>query len=181
MIAFIENSAVIGLSETRNPVERFAQIECPPETQIGWRFDGATFSPPPPPSLEPLKAAKRAAINAKRDAVLAEGAPYGGKRIEIDERGRTDLGGMATTANTVLLTAGSPSPVAWPADYALGWIAKDNSRVPLPTPAAGLALAFACGTFYAAAIQHARTLKDAAQAAEDQAELDLIDLEAGWP
>jgi hypothetical protein len=134
----------------------------------------------PAPTLAEARAAKVAAINAQRDLVLAAGAPYGSARIAVHDGARADLSGMAAYATTVLITAATPAPIAWPDSYALGWIATDNSRVPLPTAADGLALAAAVGAWYGAVVQHARTLKDQALAAADLAALDAIDVTAGW-
>lgn len=83
---------------------------------------------------------------------------------------------MAATA-----TAASAGAVLWPQSYARGWIAIENIRIPLDTPAAGLTLAASAGAYYAAIVQHRRDLKDAALAAKDAAGLDAIDETAGWP
>ncbi|MBP2310702.1 hypothetical protein GBZ48_35575 [Azospirillum melinis] len=66
----------------------------------------------------------------------------------------------------------------WPDDYAKGWIAIDNTRLPLPTPADGVALAAAVALAYSATVQHACDLKDAALTAADPATVDEL---AGWP
>jgi len=105
---------------------------------------------------------------------LGMGALHGGKRFSTSTESRTDLGGMATTAGLVLSGALS----GWPDSYAQGWIAIDNSRLPLPTPADGVALAAAVAYFYSATVQHARTLKDSTLAAPDPAAVDEM---AGWP
>ncbi|MBN9525791.1 MAG: hypothetical protein J0H82_06300 [Alphaproteobacteria bacterium] len=135
----------------------------------------------PAPTLAEARAAKVEAINAQRDLVLAAGAPYGPARIAVHDGARADLSGMAAYATTVLITAATPAPIAWPDSYALGWIAVDNNRVPLPTAADGLALAAAVGAWYGAVVQHARNLKDEALAAPDVAALDAVDPAAGWP
>ena len=111
-----------------------------------------------------------AQVNAERDRRLDMGAPYGGRLIEVTDKGRADLGGMAVTA-----VAASAGALPWPESYAQGWIAADNTRLPLPTPADGLALAAAVGDWYARTIQHARSLKVAALAGE------AVDITAGWP
>lgn len=131
--------------------------------------------------LAAARAAKVAAIDRQRDLVLAAGAPYGAARIAVHDGARADMSGMAAYATTVMITAATAAPVAWPASYALGWIAADNSRVPLPTAADGLALAAAVGAWYGAVVQRARDLKDAALGAPDIAALDAIDVGAGWP
>ncbi len=135
----------------------------------------------PPPGLDEMRAAKISAVDARRDAVLAAGAPYGAARIAVHDGARADLSGMAAYATTVLITAATPAPIAWPASYALGWISLDNSRVPLPTAADGLALAAAVGAWYGAVVQHARSVKDAALAAADLVALGAIDEGVGWP
>lgn len=111
-----------------------------------------------------------AQVNAERDRRLAEGAPYAGRLIDVGDKGRADLSGMAVTA-----VAANAGALPWPESYALGWITSDNTRLPLPTPADGLALAAAVGDWYARTVQHARTLKDAALAGE------AVDITAGWP
>jgi len=136
------------------------------------------FSPElPPPSLNDLRATKLVSISATVDALLAAGAPVsGGLHVALDDGSRTDLTAMASTA-----TAASTGTVAWPESYSRGWIAVENVRIPLATPADGLALAASVGDWYAAVVQHRRDLKDAALAAGDVAALDAIDVTAGWP
>ncbi|MBF5094398.1 DUF4376 domain-containing protein [Azospirillum sp. INR13] len=118
--------------------------------------------------------AKVRAIDAERDRRLGLGALHAGKRFSTSDASRTDLGGMATTAGLVL----SGALPAWPDSYAQGWIAIDNTRLPLPTPADGIALAAAVALSYSATVQHARDLKDAALTAADPAAVDEL---AGWP
>ncbi|KAA0582683.1 DUF4376 domain-containing protein [Azospirillum sp. Sh1] len=114
-----------------------------------------------------------AAINEERDRRLAAGAPYGGKRIDVSDRGRADLGGMAIAA--MLATAGT---VPWTGGYSAGWITMDNTRFPLPTPADGLALSAAVGDWYGRTMQYARDMKDAVLSAADPAAIPIAD---GWP
>lgn len=128
-------------------------------------------------SLDAGRNAKLAAISATADALLATGAPVaGGLHIALDDGSRADLTAMAATA-----TAASTGAVSWPESYARGWIAVENARIPLATPADGLALVASVGDWYAAVVQHRRDLKDAALAAGDAAALDAIDPTAGWP
>lgn len=118
------------------------------------------------------RVAKVQAVNRERDRRLAEGAPYGGRRVEVSDRGRADLGGMVSAA--MLANAGL---TPWGEGYARGWIAMDNERIPLPTPAAGIQLAATVGDWYGRVMQHARDLKDAAEAG-NPADVDEL---AGWP
>jgi len=143
-----------------------------------WVRDGAGWAPPPAyvPSLAERQAALIYEIDARRDLMVAAGAPIGGLHVAIGDGSRADMGAMATTA---LAAASDSTP--WPASYAVGWIAIENVRIPLPAPADGLALAATVGDWYARIVQHARSLKDAVLAAEDVAALDAIDIEAGWP
>lgn len=127
-------------------------------------------------ALAARRAAMTAAVEARKAALVGAGAPYGGLHIALDIGSRADLGGMATTA-----ALAAAETVPWPADYAAGWISAENDRIPLDTPADGIALAAAAGAHYAAIVQRARTLKDAVLAAEDAAALDGVDTEAGWP
>ncbi|MBY6263945.1 hypothetical protein EI613_18765 [Azospirillum sp. 412522] len=124
--------------------------------------------------LEAVRSTKVRAIQAERDRRLGLGALHGGKRFSNSDASRTDLGGMATTAGLVAMGALS----AWPDSYAQGWIAIDNTRLPLPTPADGIALAAAVALSYSATVQHARDLKDAALSAADPAAVNEL---AGWP
>ncbi|MBS1168037.1 MAG: hypothetical protein H6R00_4062 [Proteobacteria bacterium] len=133
--------------------------------------------PVPEPTIEDLRAAKIAAITSTAAALLDKGAPVdGGLHVALDDGSRADLTAMAATA-----TAAASGAVSWPDSYARGWIAIENVRIPLATPAAGLALAASAGDYYAAIVQHRRDLKDAALVAEDAATLDAIDVSAGWP
>ena len=128
-----------------------------------------------PIPLDDLKAARRAEAEAEKEARIAAGAPYGGHHIALDPASRSDISGMGATA-----LAASSGAIAWPASYALGWISIENIRVPMPTPADGLALAAAVGDWYATVVQHCRDLKDLIDAAEDAAALAAIDVGAGW-
>ncbi|MGF7177003.1 hypothetical protein [Azospirillum doebereinerae] len=123
-------------------------------------------------TLSVARVAKVAAINAERDRRLSVGAPYAGKRIEVSDKGRADLGGMVSAA--ILATSGA---ALWGEGYARGWIAMDNERVPLLTPLDGIALAGSVGDWYGLTMQHARDLKDAALAGD----LTAVNELAGWP
>ena len=168
----------IVLAEDANPAD-FGATLGPEGVGIGWTFDGETWTPPagPASTLGDLRAAKLAAISAASDALLSAGAPVaGGLHVALDDRSSADLMVMAATA-----TAASAGTVSWPESYSRGWIAVENVRIPLATPAAGLTLAASVGDWYAAIVQHRRDLKDAALAAEDAAALDAIDVTTGWP
>ncbi|KAA5602611.1 hypothetical protein F1188_20490 [Roseospira marina] len=166
-------------------------VTVPDDVVPGALLDGDEWTPPPPPPdpepepepatpLEQARAAVLTTIEARKAEILAAGYPVRQARaslhVAVHDAGRADLGGMAITA--LAAHAGS---VAWPAAYAQGWISTENIRIPLPDPGDGLALAAGVGGWYAAVVQHARDLKDAALAAEDTAALDALDPDAGWP
>ena len=135
---------------------------------------------PEPPTLEDLRTAKIAAINSRSSDILAAGAPIvvdtDTLHVALDDGSRADMTAMGTTA-----IAAASSAVPWPDSYQAGWITVENIRIPLPLPSDGLALAATVGDYYAQIKRHARDLKDAAIAAEDQSALDAIDIEMGWP
>lgn len=123
--------------------------------------------------LDQRRGAVVAAINAERARRLAVGAPYAGRHIDVSDKGRADLAGMTLAA---ILAASDPT--AWTSGYATGWITMDNTRLALPEPADGLALARAVGAWYGAVMQHARDLKDAALVSGEPEGVDVL---AGWP
>ncbi|WP_158305977.1 DUF4376 domain-containing protein [Azospirillum sp. B510] len=123
--------------------------------------------------LTAARISKVEAIGAERHRRMALGALHAGKRFAMDSTSRTDLGDMATTAALVLAGA-----LPWPDSYAQGWIALDNTRLPLPTSDDGIALAGAVAVSYSTIVQHARDLKDAALTAADPT---TVDETVGWP
>lgn len=131
-------------------------------------------------TFEDRKAAKQAAIQAKVDALIQIGCPieHNGPTLHVgmSDSSRADMTGMAATA-----IAADSGQLPWPDSYAQGWITEENVRIPLATPADGLALAAVVGEYYACIRQNGRRLKDAALAAQDDAALDAVDIEEGWP
>lgn len=174
-------SNAIVLDDDTSPTA-FGAVPGPEGAGIGWTYDGVAWMPPAEPEPEPqmlgdLRASKIAAIVAAADALLATGAPVnGGLHVALDDGARADLTAMATTA-----TAAASGAIAWPEAYARGWISMENVRIPLATPAAGLALAAIVGDWYARIVQRRRDLKDAVLAAPTADALAAIDIDAGWP
>lgn len=116
-----------------------------------------------------------AALDDLFNAKIAVGAPVaGGYHVGLDVGTRTDFIGMASTAVAVLGGAGLP----WPDGYTQGWITVENVRIPLATPAEGLALAAQVGPYYSSLVQNWRTLKDELLSAADPLSVDLTQ---GWP
>ena len=165
----------LGAFEGAEPPNGATEVASPP-SHAAMIWNGSKWTVPTL-SFDDLRTAKLAAISATADALLAAGAPVsGGLHIALDDGSRADLTAMAATA-----TAASAGAVTWPDSYSRGWIAVENVRIPLATPASGLMLAASVGDWYAAIVQHRRDLKDAALSAEDAAALDDIDETAGWP
>ncbi len=79
MWARIQNSTVAEITDI-DPANRFHPSilweACPAETEIGWSYDGETFSPPPLEPLEELATRKRAEIASALADALAAGMPY---------------------------------------------------------------------------------------------------------
>lgn len=173
----------------RAPIPERTILEPPPSLEPGefalwlgaWTVVAEKPDPPAPPSqFEANRLAVLAQIVAKVEALLAAGATIEHEEqilhVALTDASRADVGGMATTAMAAIGGA-----VPWPTSYSRGWITVENVRIPMPTPADGLSLAAQVGDYYASVVQNGRDLKDAVLAAEDQSDLDAIDLEAGWP
>lgn len=134
----------------------------------------------PPPTFEERQSQFLSVIAGHVADLLAVGAPVPSGEttlhIALDAGSRADLTAMAATA-----MGAANGVLPWPESYQRGWISIENIRIPLPTPADGLLLAAGVGDRYAQIVQRGRDLKDVVIAAVDQAGLDTIDIEAGWP
>jgi hypothetical protein len=115
------------------------------------------------------------AAGVEFDARVAAGVAYGGKVLQIGDDDRANITGQSSRAIASML---SGSGVTWPSDFA--WRMADNSSLALPTAADMLALGQAAADRYAALRLKLGQIKDAIDAAADQAALDAIDVTAGW-
>lgn len=119
-------------------------------------------------------------VREKVRSILEAGAPVSNDgatlHVALNDTSRTDLTAMATTA-----LAAASGTIPWPASYSLGWITVENTRISMPEPTDGLALAATVGNYYATVIQRGRNLKDAIIAAADEAAIGAIDIDVGWP
>jgi hypothetical protein len=153
--------------------------EIPPAIPDGYRakWDGGSFSiemipveespPPTPPTLEELKAIKRAAINNERDIRETQGFTFMGKTFDSDQRS-TDRIQMAALAAQSSILSGQ--------QFNINWTTADNSIITLDAPLMlGLAAAFA--TYGATLHEIAKQLKAQVDAASSAAELEMI----AWP
>lgn len=93
-------------------------------------------------------------IDSTKVAIIAKGCSYAGKYVAADDTSRTNLGGMATTA--ALCATNSSLP--WPTGLQ-NWIATDNSLISLPTPQAGVSLAYTVMGWYSQVVHDALSYK----------------------
>ncbi len=130
-------------------------------------------------SLEALRTAKLAAINAKRDAVLT-----GGYTVQSgDMAGKVLQTRVLEDRTNWLISQGSyTAAVAGGHGAVVGarFRTADNATFTL-SYADGLAVLLAMAAWGAAAMDRSWALKDAALAASSAAALDEVDVEAGWP
>lgn len=117
------------------------------------------------------KEAKRLQVNTLRDRKETEGFAYADKVFDSDERSVARISNAALAAQSSI-GAGVP--------FDIEWTAKDNSSVPLD--AMGMLGMQGALTLRAAQLHgYARYLKSAVEAAETQADLDVLDVESAWP
>lgn len=129
--------------------------------------------------LEAAKADKQAAISARRDEVMAAGfvpatGPVAGHRLQtrnLDDR----TNWLTSQAAYSAAIAGGHGDVVG-AEFRT----VDNQTIPA-TYAEGLATLLAMAAWGKTIMGHSWNLKDAVAAAETFADLDAIDIEAGWP
>ena len=158
-------------------------VEIPPELRssllaaqqngqiIDWSGDLPVAVDPPPPTLPDRRRQRLAAINAERDQREEAGFPYRGKLLDSTPRSVQRITAAALAAQASL-AAGQP--------YSVEWICADNS--PLPLDAAGvIGMPVALALHAAALHDHARSMKAAVDAADSEAALAAIDIQAGWP
>ena len=152
-----------------------------PEPAIGWHYSGGVFTAPatPAPDLATLRAEAHAAVEAKRDAVIAAGYSHdfggaAGTRI-LDNRGAADALnwlGLKDIVDT-MIAAGDGSDTV---------VIRDASNDGFSASAEAVSGALVAMAMWRASVLTASwALKDAVAAAADEAALAAIDLDAGWP
>lgn len=123
------------------------------------------------PTIEQLKADLLVAINAERDRREESGFPYRNQLLDSTPRSVQRITAAALAAQAAQ-TAGQP--------FNIEWACADNSTLTLD--AAGvIGMPVALAQHASALHAHARTLKMRVEAAGSEAELDTIDIHAGWP
>lgn len=113
----------------------------------------------------------REAVKDKRQYTENYGCATIKGRVDTTPDSQLKLNGAATMALIAKMT-GQP--------FALAWTMADNSTVTLNADEM-IAVASAAGVHVSACHERARILKAAIDAAQDQAELDAIDIASGWP
>lgn len=125
----------------------------------------------PPLTLAERRVSAAASINTERDRREELGFPYRGKWLDSTPRSVQRITAAALAAQAVLAT-GQP--------YSVDWTCADNSTLILD--AAGvIGIPVALAQHAAALHDHARSLKAAVYAADSEAALAAIDIQAGWP
>tara|TARA_R110002020_G_scaffold212759_9_gene419404 strand:- start:238 stop:819 length:582 start_codon:yes stop_codon:yes gene_type:complete len=152
-----------------------------PEPAIGWHYSGGVFTAPaaPAPDMATLRAAAHAAVEAKRDAILSAGYQhnFGGSagvrtldnRNEVDAINWLGLKGIVDAK----IASGDGEDL-----LSLRDAGNDIFTVSAATIASAL---IGMAVWRASVLAVSWTLKDAIAAAEDEAALAAIDLDAGWP
>jgi hypothetical protein len=104
----------------------------------------------------------------------ATGFNYDGYTFQIDARSQGNIDGQATAALGSILNG-----EVWDANSY--FVAADNSRMPLPTAEAARMFSLAAHNYIADLILNNRKLKDEINGATTMAELEIVDINSGWP
>jgi hypothetical protein len=135
----------------------------------------------PPDLLDKLKAAREAAVMGRRTTAIDAGIAFGGVRYQTGADDRENIAGAAQLAALAVIAGAQPGDLYWHGGgNQFVWIAEDNSLVPMDAPTV-IAFGKAVAAHKSACIFGARALKDTIAAAADQAALEAIDIEVGWP
>lgn len=117
-----------------------------------------------------MKAAAQAAFGAR----LAAGFAWGGKVAQIDPASQALI-----VAQSARASAAKAGDVAWP-DY-FAWRMADNSWLGMELPQDMLDFAEGAADYVLALRVRYWQIVDAIAAADSHADLDAVDLSAGWP
>lgn len=136
----------------------------------------------PPPTLADRKAAKSAQVNTLRDERIDRGFLFQGHRIQSRASDRENIANLGLDAREAIANGAVAGDYLWHPEFpaGFGFITADNEIVPLDAFQTE-ALRARGIQFKAAMTFYGRQLKDAIDAAQDDAALDAIDIETGWP
>lgn len=137
--------------------------------------------PKPVVTVADRKAQLTADINAERNRRIDAPFTFSGVVFQADPISRERIDRARISALGAITGGAQPGNLRWhgePVDFA--WIAADDSRVSMDAQTV-----FMFGSRLAARegllVVHANDLKLLVAAAEDDAELDAIDITSGWP
>ena len=138
----------------------------------GWVWDGEALSPHPQwASFDERKSQLRDALATRRWEAETAGIMVGGGAIATDRESQAMITGAFTRAQDKL-AQGQTEDMIWFKGMA-GWVELD-----IPTT---MAIGRAVGDHVQACFAHEHALDTQIEAATDDAALDAIDIETGWP
>lgn len=179
-LGHVVNVTLVDPEGEWEPDEGFEAVPCGDEVGPSWTHDGEAFiAPPSPPEPDP-KALKSAAVTTKREAVFAAGfspstGPLAGHTLQV--RNEADKINWLTSATSYSAAVAAGAGAVSGATFRT--MANDTVVV---TYAQGLTVIVQDMAAWGQAIMaRSWALKDLIDAAADQAELDAIDIETGWP
>ena len=162
------------------PGDDYDVIDCPASVGPGWTHDDDGFHAPPAPPPPDPKALKNAAVTAKREEVFAAGfspstGPLAGHTLQV--RNDADKINWLTSATSYSAAVSAGAGAVMGATFRT--MANETVVV---TYAQGLTVIVQQMAAWGQSIMaRSWALKDEIDAAADQAELDAIDIEIGWP
>lgn len=122
-------------------------------------------------AIEDLQADAIRAIDDKRDGLVSAGITHNGVEYQTRPQDRENIAGKAQQATLAKMSGDA---------ITISWIAADNSTQQF-TADEFLAFANAVAARKEALMFHARSLKDQALNAADQAGVDAVNIDTGWP
>ena len=172
MKAFITNGIVTGFFEGIGE-----GVEAPGDVGLGWLYDGETFSPPPPPSVDQVKARMWGAIKAERERRKVGGVKVGAKWYHSDTESRIQHIGLKDQARDLLAVGQPDTTRLQKLGQDVRWKTMDGSFIYLTVKHA-FDIVAAVGDLDALAFTAAETHRVAMEASADPASYDFS---AGWP
>lgn len=145
-------------------------------------WQAAHIAANPPPTFEDRKAAKQAKINATRDLRVDKGFLFAGYRIQSRPSDRENIANLGLDARDAVAKGAVAGDYFWHPQFpdGFGFITATNETIPLD--AIQMEALRARGIEFKGALTFfARQLKNQVAAAADDAALDAIDIESGWP
>jgi hypothetical protein len=181
-LAVIDGSTVVNIIEASAGFKLSGLTVVPAgNAGIGFEYDGSNLSPPSV-SFDDLKRQKSDAVSSKRNAVLSGG-------FTVPAEVSTALGGrVLQTRNDADRTTWLTSQAAYQAAVSGGQGSTEGAKFrPLDnitttlSYSEGLNVLLAMAAWGKSVYGRSWELKDAIASAADNAAIDAIDIESGWP